>query len=102
MMIWDETFAVDGAAVTTIDGPSYGDDLSPLRAAFRRRHALQCECTPGMLITGRAQLSKDPDADRKRIRHGRSGHLRRAGCIAIVDAGRNACAACRSKDKVQA
>ncbi|MFZ3252444.1 MAG: 2Fe-2S iron-sulfur cluster-binding protein, partial [Pseudolabrys sp.] len=37
-------FAVqaDGADITTVEGLAHGDALSPLQAAFRRHHALQC------------------------------------------------------------
>ena len=40
-------------------------DLTPLQAAFRKHHALQCGfCTPGILTTAHALLSEEPDATR--------------------------------------
>jgi carbon-monoxide dehydrogenase small subunit len=40
----------DGCSVTTIEGIAIGEELHPLRAAFREYHALQCGfCTPGMV-----------------------------------------------------
>src|ERR1051326_7417094 len=58
-----------GAKVTTVEGLSSDAALSPLQAAFRKHHALQCGfCTPGMLTTAHALLTEEPDADRERIR----------------------------------
>jgi carbon-monoxide dehydrogenase small subunit len=42
----------DGAAITTIEGLSRGDELHPMQAAFRDNHGLQCGyCTPGMIMS---------------------------------------------------
>ena len=78
----------EGSAVTTVEGLSRDEALSPLQAAFRKHHALQCGfCTPGMLTTAHALLSDEPDADKARIREVLSGNLCRCtGYIAIVDA----------------
>ena len=78
----------EGAEVTTIEGLSSEAALSPLQAAFRKHHALQCGfCTPGMLTTAHALLTNEPDADRERIREVLSGNLCRCtGYIPIVEA----------------
>jgi carbon-monoxide dehydrogenase small subunit len=78
----------EGASVITVEGLSRDDALTPLQAAFRKHHALQCGfCTPGMLTTAHALLSEEPDADRSRIREVLSGNLCRCtGYIAIVEA----------------
>jgi len=78
----------DGATVTTVEGLSDESKLSPLQAAFRKHHALQCGfCTPGMLTTAHALLSEEPDADKARIREVLSGNLCRCtGYIPIVEA----------------
>jgi len=78
----------DGARVTTVEGLSSADALSPLQAAFRKHHALQCGfCTPGMLTTAHALLTEEPNADRARIREVLSGNLCRCtGYIPIVEA----------------
>lgn len=78
----------DGCAVTTVEGLSPSEGLSPLQAAFRRNHALQCGfCTPGMLATAHALLLREPQADRARIRDVLSGNLCRCtGYISIVEA----------------
>ena len=76
-----------------------GDELSPLQAAFRKHHALQCGfCTPGMLTTLHALLSEEPDADEERIRDVLSGNLCRCtGYIPIVEAALEARAAYKAK-----
>jgi carbon-monoxide dehydrogenase small subunit len=78
----------NGASVTTVEGLSSGEALSPLQAAFRKHHALQCGfCTPGMLTTAHALLTEEPDADKERIREVLSGNLCRCtGYIPIVEA----------------
>ena len=78
----------DGASVVTVEGLSDESKLSPLQAAFRKHHALQCGfCTPGMLTTAHALLSEEPDADKARIREVLSGNLCRCtGYIPIVEA----------------
>ena len=79
---------VDGAEITTVEGLANGDELSPLQAAFRKHHALQCGfCTPGILTTMHVLLSEEPDADADRIREVLSGNICRCtGYIQIVDA----------------
>jgi aerobic carbon-monoxide dehydrogenase small subunit len=76
-----------GDKVVTIEGLS-GDELTPLQAAFRRHHALQCGfCTPGFVVTAHALLSSEPDVDEERVRDVLSGHLCRCtGYIPIVEA----------------
>ena len=78
----------DGCAVVTVEGLAGEDDLSPLQAAFRKHHALQCGfCTPGILTTMHALLLEEPEADRDRIREVLAGNTCRCtGYIPIVDA----------------
>jgi aerobic-type carbon monoxide dehydrogenase small subunit (CoxS/CutS family) len=78
----------EGARVTTIEGISDENALTPLQAAFRKHHALQCGfCTPGMLTTAHALLTEEPNADKNRIREVLSGNICRCtGYIPIVEA----------------
>ena len=89
----------EGSKVTTVEGLSSEESLTPLQTAFRKHHALQCGfCTPGMLITAHALLSDEPDADADRIRTALSGNLCRCtGYIPIVEAVLEARAAYRKK-----
>jgi aerobic-type carbon monoxide dehydrogenase small subunit (CoxS/CutS family) len=49
---------VDGAEVQTVEGLSDGE-LTPLQAAFRECHALQCGfCTPGILMAATDLLAR--------------------------------------------
>ena len=55
----------DRAKVTTVEGLTPPEGLSPLQASFRKHHALQCGfCTPGFLTTAHALLTQEPDADK--------------------------------------
>jgi carbon-monoxide dehydrogenase small subunit len=72
-------FAVqaDGAEVTTIEAIAGPDgELSPVQAAFRDHHGLQCGfCTPGFVITATAFLRDNPDPTDDQIRDALSGNL---------------------------
>ena len=89
----------EGAKVITVEGLSREDALTPLQAAFRKHHALQCGfCTPGMLTTAHALLTDEPDASEERIREVLSGNLCRCtGYIPIVKAVLEARAAYRKR-----
>ena len=72
-------FAVqtDGAEVATVEGlaPAAGE-LSPLQAAFREAHGLQCGfCTPGILMSLDAHLRENPRPTEAELREVLSGHL---------------------------
>ena len=78
----------DGARVTTVEGLSREDALSPLQAAFRKHHALQCGfCTPGMLLAAQDLIASGKKPGREEIRAHISGnYCRCTGYQAIVDA----------------
>jgi carbon-monoxide dehydrogenase small subunit len=91
----------EGSSTVTVEGLSQEDGLTPLQAAFRKHHALQCGfCTPGMLVTAHALLSEEPDGDEARIRSVLSGNLCRCtGYIPIIAAVVEARAAYRRRDE---
>jgi carbon-monoxide dehydrogenase small subunit len=78
----------DGTSVLTVEGISKDEELTPLQTAFRKHHALQCGfCTPGILMTAHALLTREPFADENRIRDVLSGNLCRCtGYIPIIEA----------------
>jgi aerobic carbon-monoxide dehydrogenase small subunit len=83
-------FAVqaDGARIETVEGLAAGGVLHPLQQSFWEKHGLQCGfCTPGMMISARALLAKNPSPSESEIRHGISGNLCRCtGYNKIVEA----------------
>lgn len=83
------TQQVRGSDVRTVEALAPDPaELSPLQAAFRRHHGLQCGfCTPGILMSLDALLRERPDAGREDIRAHLSGHLCRCtGYVTIVEA----------------
>ena len=76
----------DGANVETIEGVSDAGEIADLQKAFEQRNALQCGfCTPGMMITARALLDRNPDPDEDTIREAISGQICRCtGYTTIV------------------
>ncbi|MCU4186572.1 (2Fe-2S)-binding protein [Acidiferrimicrobium sp. IK] len=65
----------DGHEVRTVEGLE-GTDLDPVQQGFVEEHGLQCGfCTPGMMMTARALLDRDPDPDEATIREAISGNL---------------------------
>lgn len=91
---------VAGENIVTVEGLSRDDDLTPLQAAFRKHHALQCGfCTPGMVNTAHALLSEEPNADADRVREVLSGNICRCtGYVPIVEAVLEARAAYRTAE----
>jgi aerobic-type carbon monoxide dehydrogenase small subunit (CoxS/CutS family) len=78
----------DGAEIVTVEGLAGAGELTPLQAAFRRHHALQCGfCTPGILLAADDLLSRNPTPSREEIVDMLSGQLCRCtGYTPIVDA----------------
>jgi carbon-monoxide dehydrogenase small subunit len=68
---------VVGSSITTIEGIASADGkLHPLQTAFHEHHALQCGfCTPGMIMSARELLSKNPSPTDSDICHGLSGNI---------------------------
>ena len=66
----------DGHSVDTVEGMAGPDGLDPVQDAFMRCHGLQCGfCTPGMMLTARALLDRNPDPSEAEIREAISGNL---------------------------
>jgi carbon-monoxide dehydrogenase small subunit len=76
------------AEVTTVEGLSDGEQMSPLQAAFQRHHGLQCGyCTPGMVVAATSLLRDNPNPTEDEVRLGLDGNLCRCtGYQGIVDA----------------
>src|SRR3954462_883354 len=64
-----------GKAIETVEGVQLGNELHPLQAAFADLGAAQCGyCTPGILMTAKALLEREPNPSRARIRETVSGN----------------------------
>ena len=74
-----------GHEVRTVEGLSPGGDLDTVQRAFMECHGLQCGfCTPGMLMTARALLDRDPDPSEAEIREAISGQICRCTGYATI------------------
>jgi carbon-monoxide dehydrogenase small subunit len=82
-------FAVqaNGGTIETVEGLANGG-LHPLQEGFWEKHGLQCGfCTPGMLMSAKHLLDKNPNPSEEDIRWAISGNLCRCtGYVKIVEA----------------
>lgn len=69
-----------GRDIVTIEGIGDADALHPLQEAFVAEHAFQCGyCTPGLIVTAKALLDKDPDPTEAAIATALQDNLCRCG-----------------------
>jgi len=66
----------DSRRVTTVEGLGSGDSLDPVQRGFAECHGLQCGfCTPGMMLTARWLLDRNPDPSAAEVREAISGQI---------------------------
>jgi len=71
---------VAGKSVETVEGMSDDGELHPLQRAFHEHYAAQCGfCTPGMLMSAKALLDRNPRPTRAQIVEAMAGNLCRCG-----------------------
>ena len=82
----------DGASVITIEGLAHDGVLDPVQDAIIDKGGVQCGfCTPGILISARALLDRQPDPSEDDIREALVGNLCRCtGYLRIIDAVQDA------------
>ncbi|MEA5058815.1 MAG: (2Fe-2S)-binding protein [Candidatus Pelethousia sp.] len=82
----------EGHSIITIEGVSQNGELTRLQQAFVDCGAIQCGfCTPGMILSAKALLDKNPHPTDDEIRTAISGNLCRCtGYVKIVDAVKKA------------
>lgn len=82
----------DGAVITTVEGLARNGQLDPIQAAMVEHGGVQCGfCTPGILISARALLDRQPRPTEADIRAALVGNLCRCtGYGRIVDAVKEA------------
>ena len=81
-------FQAEDSEVITIEGIGDKETLDPIQQAFIDTGAVQCGfCTPGMVLSAKALLLKNPNPTNQEIRRGISGNLCRCtGYEKIVEA----------------
>ncbi len=78
----------EGCDVLTIEGLAQGDTLDPLQEAFLDHGAVQCGyCTPGMILTAKALLARNPHPSEDEVRDTMAGnYCRCTGYLKPVEA----------------
>ena len=79
---------IDGAEILTVEGLADGQKLHPLQESFLDHDAVHCGfCTPGLLMSAKELLDRNPKPSEEEIRVAISGNLCRCtGYQQIVDA----------------
>jgi carbon-monoxide dehydrogenase small subunit len=77
----------DGKKITTVEGLAQGDKLHPIQQAFVDHGGLQCGfCTPGMIMSAKALLDRNPTPTEEEIKQVISGNLCRCtGYAKIIE-----------------
>jgi carbon-monoxide dehydrogenase small subunit len=66
----------DGHEITTVEGLGTPSELDPVQEGFSVEHGLQCGfCTPGMMLSSKALLDRNPDPSEEDVRWALSGNL---------------------------
>lgn len=81
-----------GKRITTIEGLETDNGLHPVQDAFVEKGAIQCGfCSPGMILSAKNLLDKNPNPDESDIRSAIAGNLCRCtGYQKIVEAVQSA------------
>lgn len=78
----------EGQEVTTIEGLARDGHLDPIQTAFVEEGAVQCGyCTPGMILSAKALLNRNPHPSENEIKEAIAGNLCRCtGYVKIIKA----------------
>ncbi len=90
-----------GRSIETIEGLARGPKLHPLQDAFADFGGSQCGyCTPGVIMTAKALLERNPSPTRDEIREATAGNLCRCtGYNQITEAIEDAAAKLREEKR---
>jgi len=77
----------DGQEIITIEGLADGENLHPIQDAFVEHAGMQCGfCTPGMIMSAKYLLDRNPDSSLEEIKEGIAGNFCRCtGYTKIVE-----------------
>jgi len=77
----------DGQEILTIEGLASGAALNPIQEAFVEHAGMQCGfCTPGMIMSAKALLDRNPNPSETDIREGIAGNFCRCtGYTKIIE-----------------
>jgi carbon-monoxide dehydrogenase small subunit len=80
--------AVDGAAITTVEGLGSAEHLGLVQKAFTHHYAAQCGfCTSGMMLAVQAYIDGGGSDDDEEIQEALGGHICRCtGYVKIIEA----------------
>ena len=94
-------FQADGHDIVTVEGLEMNGELDVIQQSFIDCDAVQCGfCTPGMIISAKALLLKNPSPSRDEIRTALAGNICRCtGYTQIVDAVETAAERIRRPDR---
>lgn len=83
---------VVGDEVLTVEGLADGENLHPIQQAFIDEGAVQCGfCIPGMIMSAKSLLDKNPEPTQQEIEYALDGVICRcAGYLKIFEAVRKA------------
>jgi carbon-monoxide dehydrogenase small subunit len=74
-----------GHEIRTVEGLEVDGVLDPVQQGFSEEHGLQCGfCTPGMMLTARALLDRNPNPTDEEIREAISGQICRCTGYATI------------------
>jgi aerobic carbon-monoxide dehydrogenase small subunit len=74
-----------GHEIRTVEGLEVDGVLDPVQQGFTEEHGLQCGfCTPGMMLTARWLLDRNPDPSEAEIREAISGQICRCTGYATI------------------
>lgn len=92
---------VAGKEITTLEGLTPQEGLSPLQQSFYEKFATQCGyCTPGMIVTSKALLDRNPHPSREEIIAALTGNFCRCtGYEPIIKAVQDAAARTNGKQE---
>ena len=78
----------DGHSITTIEGVEQNGVLDRVQEEFINHGAIQCGfCSPGMILSAKALLTRNPHPTEREVREGIAGNLCRCtGYVKIVEA----------------